>query len=207
MNFYLLHPHYFRKERLSVLCEILKVRRVFDLAGYGMESVFCTEKEVADEQVVKAVAILSVRMEKGVDCIQEDSNPYNPVYNLEHCDDSNVLVLVPNVHVAYLFAHCVTRYLEKRICILYFEHRDMYGKLTGLTTSVYRDGEFDDVDSFISYIRSKLEREPLEFFVRKETVDEMAIEKEYEEYFNKLITENNHFVQQDEGFVHPAFLG
>ena len=199
MNIYILYPHHFRKERLPVLCEILKVKHMFDLAGYGTEK----HTETTDEQIIKTVAMLAVRLEKE----QEDSNPENPVYNLKHCNDSNVLVLVQDVHAAYLFAHCVARYLGKRICTLRFEHRDKYGKLTELTTSVYRDGEFHKFDSLIPYIRSKLNGEPLEFFICKETLDEMATEKEYEEYFNKLITENNHFVQQDEGFVHPAFLG
>lgn len=204
MNIYLLQPYLFKKENLPILMKILKVKQVFDLAHYGyLEEVFYKSEKGSDEieEAMKAAHICNYRILKPngeVADIYKESKADNPIYNLEHCNDSNIAILISNVDLAYPFVHAITN--NNRICFVRFELTHISNYVTVLReASVYRDGDFHPETSIIPYIKNRISEAEL---IREEVLDDIKFIEEYDNWF---VTHKNDFVQPNEGFTHHTF--
>lgn len=162
MNFDFLRPDSFKKDKLPAFMEMLKVKRVFDLAQYDYPGeVFYKSPKGADEvkEVAKAVYICNCRIFKPVGeeveilDIYKNSKADDPAYNLEHCNDGNIAILVPHMDYAGMFAYFTLNRLKKyapqyhyedRICFVRFDMWDNNGYFTKLLKqiSIYRNGDF-----------------------------------------------------------------
>lgn len=116
MNIYFLDPKYVSTEKFPILLDILKVKRVIDLIeptnrdmglfnAYGSIAFFIRIETNIEFAIKNAVYKFNEQMceaviENGkttgkfiVNDLYSKSSAYNPIYNLETCNDDNTLVL------------------------------------------------------------------------------------------------------------------
>jgi hypothetical protein len=132
MNVYFFDPRFLKVERFPILLEILKVRRVIDLMSPSARNGICDlhnpklifsrqnlDLATATKQAVYAFnePICRGRIEKGefiTEFVSRDlyvqSSAYNPIYNLENCNDDNVLVLIEQRRKDILVCNDFSRY-------------------------------------------------------------------------------------------------
>lgn len=199
MNVYFYDPCFLKVERFTILVEILKVKRIIDLTEpitrnpellslYSSDTIFIrqdSEIETATryavykfiEPMCKARVINSrLTGEFIINDLYKESNAYNPIYNLEKCNDENVLILFNlKDKIPLLFTKFSLNILQKhaekfcyynRICFnfigLFFEdcstfYKQKFYKLRrSITTLPYSYN--NDFKAYKSYNYSKTER-------------------------------------------------
>lgn len=116
MNVYFYNPCYLNAEKFPILAEILKVKQVIDLTApntrnnelvkyYQPIAIYIRQEADVEQSIRDAVykfnePICKPKIENGkftggfiVNDLYKNSNAYNPIYNLEKCNDENVLIL------------------------------------------------------------------------------------------------------------------
>ena len=198
MNIYFLDPKYVNTEKFPVLLDILKVKRVIDLIepvdwdmnlfnAYGPIAIFI-RKDTNIEFVIKnAVYKFNEQMCKAVfengkltgrfitNNLYSQSNAYNPIFNLEECNDDNTLVLYSktesedtplnftNLSLNILKKHASLYSYEKRLCFTFidplFEYSSMFGEknfcILYRSTATIKD-KHEELKPFITYNTSRV---------------------------------------------------
>lgn len=115
MNVYFYNPCYLKADKFPILAEILRVKRVIDLTEpntrnsdlvklYQPMAIYIRQSSDIEQSIRDAVykfnePICKPIIKKGnfigefiVNDLYKDSNAYNPIYNLEKCNDENTFV-------------------------------------------------------------------------------------------------------------------
>ena len=194
MNVYAINPGYIREDRLPYLLNILKVKQVISFIEYIppiCESLLIHKtdliyKDTYDdyEKFVRNSIRQAVYKFNGVMCspkhnagqwnreflvhdIYKDSKANNPIYNLEHCNDENVLVLVDyhtenyykdfiNYSLNIPKKHATKLHYEDRLCFVLFNEGEFGLTLYFARASVYNNGEFK---SLVRYLPTEYDSE------------------------------------------------
>ncbi len=137
MNAYFFNPRSVDKEKLPLLLNILKVQRVIDLrkaedlndissAMYPNKVIF----ERGDLDVEKAIELAVYKFNEPLcrpevykgrntgemivnTSIYDKSIPHNPIYNLEHCNDDNVIIFYSSDLKFFRFINYSTNIIRK----------------------------------------------------------------------------------------------
>ena len=175
--------------------KILKVNRVFDLAQSGYpEEVFYRSEKSSDKivETMKAAHICNYRILE----LYKESKADNLVYNLKHCSDVNIAILISNIDLAYPFVHAINN--KDKICFVCFELTPISSNYVTVfrEASVYRDGDFYPESSLIPYMKSRISETEL---IREEVLDDIKFIEEYDNWF---VIHKYDFIQPDEVFIH-----
>lgn len=115
MNVYFYNPCYLNAEKFPILAEILKVKQVIDLTDpntrnnelvkyYQPIAIYIRQEADVEQSIRDAVykfnePICKPKIENGkftggfiVNDLYKNSNAYNPIYNLEKCNDENTFI-------------------------------------------------------------------------------------------------------------------
>lgn len=181
MNVYAINPELFKEEKLFCLLNILKIKQVISLieecplvlspflifkvkydSNYSEESI----NRNIQQAVYKFIApICSLKYNQGrwngefqIYDLYKESRAYNPIYNLENCEEGNVLILSSSADnfldykkfVRYslniLRKHAQDYHYENRICFVQFDETNYDSEyertLLFNRTSLYCDGKF-----------------------------------------------------------------
>lgn len=187
MNVYSIDPNYAREDNFSYLLNILKVRKVISLTNeiplVCEPLLICRYTDDDDKFIQRAVhkfnePICAPRLTSGkwtgdflVYDKYKESRAYNPIYNLEYCNDENVLVLANSwdfeKFVKYalnlLKKYANKLHYETKICFVCFpEMNGNYDVSLFLhSTSIYYNGKFKSLrryQPFRSDIRPDLKQ-------------------------------------------------
>lgn len=152
MNVYFLDPSDIDEGRLPILLHILKVKKVICFTDkcpqiceplliykskcYDYTELFYNgglEKELKNSVYKFNEPICSLDIKNGkwngefiINDIYNESNAFNPIYNLEHCNDDNVLILFQRdtyIYIAQNFPQYSLNILRKYAFDLHYEDR------------------------------------------------------------------------------------
>lgn len=189
MNVYAINPELIREDRFPYLLNILKVKRIISFIEYVppiLESLLIHKTDLiykgsnvdefekfVNQSIRQAVYKFNAEMctpkpnmgtwnrEFFIHDIYKDSKAHNPIYNLEYCNDENVLVLINydtenyyeqfiNHSLNILKKHATNLHYENRLCFILFNEGEEY-KLTHyfVRTNVYSNGEFKSLVRYL----------------------------------------------------------
>lgn len=230
MNVYFINPKFLNPNRIGILLDILKVERIINLKPFDEKDneilKICKSKCVYDighndiESGIKQAVYAFIqpmstktRLENGTNTyiykdLYKESKAGNPVYNLERCNDENVLIFLSNNYkISYMFVNYTTNIFNKYASQLHFEDRIGYyyidsflcsacyvdkNKMISIT-QFYQKDLVGTYNPLLSYIAMKIKEQ----FSLLEALDInyfFLTEKGYDEYNNML---DNYYEEQE----------
>lgn len=238
MNVYAINPELIIEDRLPYLLNILKVKRVISFIEYVpsiCESLliykanydFDNYEDSVNYNIQQAVykfnsPIYSPKYESGkwsreflTQDIYKDSKAHNPIYNLEYCDDENVLVLINDYDTENYYKQFVRYSLnilkkyaseyhyETRICFVLFNETNWeYGSKRALflhQASIYYNNKFCRLFRYLYTGKTNKENSSWRIIPPIESEYKLEIGKSYSIQNFKLsqekqmLIENGHF--------------
>ena len=168
MNVYSINPYYVNEDNFSYFLDILKIKKVISLTNQipsVCEPLLICRYTNDDKFIKRAVhkfnePICTPRYTNGnwagdfiVHDKYKESRSYNPIYNLEYCNDENVLVLAHNEWEYEKFIKYALNLLKKyankfhyesKICFIYFQGTNGSGDISLFIspTLMYYNGVF-----------------------------------------------------------------
>lgn len=193
MNVYFLNLEDINEDRLPFLLDILKVKKIIcytdkcpkicePLLIYNANYNEQDNDEQINMKIKQAVykfnaPICSPNVENEkwtgnfrVNNIYRNSNAFNPIYNLEHCDDDNVLVLLSILYFSYQFPKYSLNILKKYAFEYHYEYRICFIQLFFLNneytyysfphgTTMFNNGNFYPLRRFIQILPESISGE------------------------------------------------
>lgn len=194
MNIYFINPQYLNPDRIDIFLEILKVKRIINLIPFDerdrnildvckIKCIYNIENDNLENGIKRAVYSFIkpmsnsyLREDGTVTFIYNDlyrtSRARNLIYNLEYCDDDNLMVFVSGneMETCKKYSNLLMNIFNKYASTLHYENRVGIYFITNIITNVYYvfenksintskyNGKFGDYyyTPLLSYIALKL---------------------------------------------------